>query len=181
MDSCYHEKEAQLRRANQVEEEQELGRAAETARCLLLFSRAISGAAAAAAAAAAPLPLKGGSYECKTCNRRFSSFQALGGHRASHKRPRFAGEDGGDVDSDDQQPHKQRRGKARGHECAICGLEFAIGQALGGHMRRHRNEAIELTLGAPTAETTKKAAKKARFFDLNLPPLEDYPTTFILA
>ncbi|KAF4373479.1 hypothetical protein F8388_025173 [Cannabis sativa] len=25
-------------------------------------------------------------FECKTCNKRFSSFQALGGHRASHKK-----------------------------------------------------------------------------------------------
>ncbi|RZC77061.1 hypothetical protein C5167_001830 [Papaver somniferum] len=27
-------------------------------------------------------------YECKTCNRCFPSFQALGGHRASHKKPK---------------------------------------------------------------------------------------------
>ncbi|KAK4750251.1 hypothetical protein SAY87_027700 [Trapa incisa] len=27
-------------------------------------------------------------YQCKTCGRTFPSFQALGGHRASHKRPR---------------------------------------------------------------------------------------------
>ncbi|CAN6442866.1 unnamed protein product [Victoria cruziana] len=181
MDSCCsHGTEPRVRRADEAveEESEELRRAAETASCLLFLSSAIRGAAAAAVAAA-PLPLKGGGYECKTCNRRFSSFQALGGHRASHKRPRFVGEDG-DVDGDEQQPHKQRRGKGGGHECAICGLEFAIGQALGGHMRRHRNEAIELTLGAPTAEPTKKVAKKARFLDLNLPPLEDYPT-FILA
>jgi hypothetical protein len=25
-------------------------------------------------------------YECKTCNKKFSSFQALGGNRANHKR-----------------------------------------------------------------------------------------------
>ncbi|KAJ6299668.1 hypothetical protein OIU76_020613 [Salix suchowensis] len=24
------------------------------------------------------------------------------------------------------------------HRCSICGLEFPLGQALGGHMRRHR-------------------------------------------
>nr|GMC57494.1 zinc finger protein ZAT11-like [Ipomoea batatas]GMD86097.1 zinc finger protein ZAT11-like [Ipomoea batatas]GME11403.1 zinc finger protein ZAT11-like [Ipomoea batatas] len=28
--------------------------------------------------------------------------------------------------------------KPKTHECSICGVEFALGQALGGHMRRHR-------------------------------------------
>ncbi|MQK22417.1 C2H2-type zinc finger protein, partial [Escherichia coli] len=32
-------------------------------------------------------------FECKTCKRKFSSFQALGGHRASHKKPKLNGED----------------------------------------------------------------------------------------
>jgi len=32
-------------------------------------------------------------YECKTCNKCFPTFQALGGHRASHKKPRLAGAD----------------------------------------------------------------------------------------
>ncbi|KAJ8503709.1 hypothetical protein OPV22_004595 [Ensete ventricosum] len=30
-------------------------------------------------------------FECRTCNRQFPSFQALGGHRASHKKPRLDG------------------------------------------------------------------------------------------
>ncbi|KAE8670473.1 Zinc finger protein ZAT12 [Hibiscus syriacus] len=66
-------------------------------------------------------------FACKTCNKRFSSFQALGGHRASHKKPRLMVEDA---------PVSPKKPKT--HECSICGLEFAIGQALGGHMRRHR-------------------------------------------
>jgi hypothetical protein len=33
-------------------------------------------------------------FVCKTCNRTFPSFQALGGHRASHKKPRQDGEGG---------------------------------------------------------------------------------------
>ncbi|WOH02219.1 hypothetical protein DCAR_0521608 [Daucus carota subsp. sativus] len=69
-------------------------------------------------------------YECKTCNRQFPSFQALGGHRASHKRPKLMV---GDL-------LQQVAVKPKTHECSICGVEFALGQALGGHMRRHRAE-----------------------------------------
>ncbi|GFY99312.1 C2H2-type zinc finger family protein [Actinidia rufa] len=67
-------------------------------------------------------------FACKTCNREFPTFQALGGHRASHKKPRLAtvGESDGSL------------AKLKTHECSICGLEFATGQALGGHMRRHK-------------------------------------------
>lgn len=67
-------------------------------------------------------------FECKTCNRQFPSFQALGGHRASHKKPRLI----------DDQHNRVQGAKPRVHECSICSMEFAIGQALGGHMRRHR-------------------------------------------
>lgn len=67
-------------------------------------------------------------YECKTCSRKFPSFQALGGHRTSHKKPKLiAGE------LVEQEPVKPKP-----HECSICGMEFPLGQALGGHMRRHR-------------------------------------------
>ncbi|GMJ08962.1 hypothetical protein like AT2G28710 [Hibiscus trionum] len=69
-------------------------------------------------------------FACKTCNKRFPSFQALGGHRASHKKPRLTGGDAPEMPVSPKKP--------KTHECSICGLEFAIGQALGGHMRTHR-------------------------------------------
>ncbi|KAK8596393.1 hypothetical protein V6N13_001024 [Hibiscus sabdariffa] len=72
---------------------------------------------------------RGRVFACKTCNKSFSSFQALGGHRASHKKPRLT-KGGGDAPVSPKKP--------KSHECSICGREFAIGQALGGHMRRHR-------------------------------------------
>uniref|UniRef100_A0A1D1YUJ8 Zinc finger protein ZAT11 n=1 Tax=Anthurium amnicola TaxID=1678845 RepID=A0A1D1YUJ8_9ARAE len=94
-------------------------------------------------------------FECKTCNRQFPSFQALGGHRASHKKPRLGGEHSGG----DQVAHPPAAAPARPrvHECAICGLEFPIGQALGGHMRRHRPAPD----GSPHALGDKKAAAAA--------------------
>ncbi|KAJ3667646.1 hypothetical protein LUZ60_012982 [Juncus effusus] len=69
-------------------------------------------------------------FECKTCNRQFPSFQALVGHRASHKKPKLGS---GEISESDL----GALAKPKLHECSICGLEFSIGQALGGHMRRH--------------------------------------------
>ncbi|XP_042416451.1 zinc finger protein ZAT12-like [Zingiber officinale] len=67
-----------------------------------------------------------GEFKCKTCSRRFVTFQALGGHRTSHKRPRV------------ERPAAGKESGTGSHRCGVCGVEFALGQALGGHMRRHR-------------------------------------------
>ncbi|CAH8380791.1 unnamed protein product [Eruca vesicaria subsp. sativa] len=80
-------------------------------------------------------------YRCKTCMKEFSSFQSLGGHRASHNKHV-------DNSSSDEQLSslssgsiaKKKTKNTREHRCTICGLEFPMGQALGGHMRKHRNE-----------------------------------------
>jgi hypothetical protein len=85
-----------------------------------------------------------GEFVCKTCSRAFTSFQALGGHRTSHLRGRHGLELG--VGARALKQHKQAAGSGgdkqphQHHECHICGLGFEMGQALGGHMRRHREE-----------------------------------------
>ncbi|KAI3791877.1 hypothetical protein L2E82_05741 [Cichorium intybus] len=130
-------------------------------------------------------------YECKTCNRGFTSFQALGGHRASHNKPHKEVYD---------QPSKNRTsvsispnkhllcspsGTTKGpkvHECSICGSDFTSGQALGGHMRRHRSMSMSAraTSTATAACNTSdgcyesKRHKTILPLDLNLPaPIED--------
>lgn len=107
---------------------------------------------------------QGGAFKCKTCNREFQSFQALGGHRASHKKPKQLM--GSDISS----------WKPKMHGCPICGLEFAIGQALGGHMRKHRAAAAMVTeeAEAPMAVLNKESSKSVDLcLDLNLTPLEN--------
>ncbi|KAG6434238.1 hypothetical protein SASPL_105861 [Salvia splendens] len=111
-------------------------------------------------------------FECKTCNRQFPSFQALGGHRASHKKPRLG-------DDREASPPKPKT-----HECAICGLEFPIGQALGGHMRRHRSETVQKLLPSPDLSLSpspsplppivkKPNSRRVLCLDLNLTPSEN--------
>ncbi|XP_026412418.1 zinc finger protein ZAT12-like [Papaver somniferum] len=106
-----------------------------------------------------PMSTQSRVFECKTCSRQFPSFQALGGHRASHKKPKLM-----DPSTLDDQ---QQAAKPKIHECSICGLQFAIGQALGGHMRRHRSAMLESSFttaaglsssssGVSTDDTTPK-------------------------
>ncbi|XP_073146194.1 zinc finger protein ZAT9-like [Henckelia pumila] len=78
-----------------------------------------------------------GKYRCKTCNELFRSYQALGGHRASHKKIK--------VNPPASTSEMARRGGGpvaaaaveRVHECPFCDRVFASGQALGGHKRSH--------------------------------------------
>ncbi|XP_012827285.1 PREDICTED: uncharacterized protein LOC105948612 [Erythranthe guttata] len=127
-------------------------------------------------------------YECKTCSRTFPSFQALGGHRASHKKPKPPAA-AADVDrkkpppaaappidqTAEYTPAPTSTQFPKTHECSICGSEFASGQALGGHMRRHRSAATNTN--TTSSSDIIDAGEKTRNMlelDLNLPaPPED--------
>lgn len=165
-------------------------------------------------------------YECKTCNRTFPSFQALGGHRTSHKKIKSVAEEkkstadsvSPSIDQQQQQEEKINRiitasvtstqialnkgnsnshgnfinNKPKIHECSICGAEFSSGQALGGHMRRHRPPTITATNTKITVDeisnntsdnsshdddqNSKEKPKMFLSLDLNLPasPEDDH-------
>ncbi|KAM0841074.1 hypothetical protein ACQ4PT_059245 [Festuca glaucescens] len=110
-----------------------------------------------------------GEFVCKTCGRAFTSFQALGGHRTSHLRGRHGLELGVGVAKAIRD--MKRSEDKQSHECHNCGLGFETGQALGGHMRRHREEMALTGVGAddqwvwrsvalPDQETVERAADR---------------------
>ncbi|XP_077216109.1 uncharacterized protein LOC143850747 [Tasmannia lanceolata] len=104
-------------------------------------------------------------YKCTTCNKIFHSYQALGGHRASHMKikgcsaPRMEGSKNSietnvsplSTAVDKLKPSRienlidkggggetsNGQKKIKGHECPICLRVFSSGQALGGHKRSH--------------------------------------------
>ncbi|KAH7854902.1 hypothetical protein Vadar_018881 [Vaccinium darrowii] len=144
-------------------------------------------------------------YQCKTCDRCFPSFQALGGHRASHNKPNKANGDQEKIkpsttttltqEDQDQEnsttsttlslqivsnsrvspPSSTSNAKSRVHECSTCGAEFSSGQALGGHMRRHRS--VPMATSSTGGDLDTREVKKSRnvlALDLNqLPAPED--------
>ncbi|KAA8522221.1 hypothetical protein F0562_012894 [Nyssa sinensis] len=113
-----------------------------------------------------------GKYQCETCKKVFRSFQALGGHKTSHKK----------INDESEQPRQigSHNADKKVYECPFCSKVFGSGQALGGHKRSHF-----LVSSTPANENSAKFgdhssadASSPKFgdslIDLNLPaPMED--------
>lgn len=100
------------------------------------------------------------SYKCSVCGKAFPSYQALGGHKSSHRRPTGLGDVRLFSSFGGSGPVSSSGGRA--HQCCVCLRSFATGQALGGHKRCHYWE------GWSSSGAT------VRDFDLNLPPLPEF-------
>ncbi|XP_066383061.1 zinc finger protein 36-like [Miscanthus floridulus] len=125
-----------------------------------------------ARAAASELPLQ---FRCPVCSKAFASYQALGGHKASHRKPAAAARDGRAPSSSSSQHQKgaaeasSSSGSAGAgrHVCTVCHRYFATGQALGGHKRFHYLHGPSVPASLPPS--TEGAG--AGWLDLNLTTL----------
>uniref|UniRef100_A0A0D9WHC7 C2H2-type domain-containing protein n=1 Tax=Leersia perrieri TaxID=77586 RepID=A0A0D9WHC7_9ORYZ len=104
--------------------------------------------------------------------RRFSTFQALGGHMTGHTRlevqlrqQREHGNSGGGSPA--MRVTNRRATGQLWHPCSKCGQEFRMGQALGGHMRRHRAEE------AAAAQASEEVQPEPETPNLNNPLVEE--------
>ncbi|XP_060195047.1 zinc finger protein ZAT9-like [Lycium barbarum] len=131
-------------------------------------------------------------FQCTNCNKSFHSYQALGGHKASHKRTNKGCEKvvidnehlqnqaadskltkSSCSDSSTIDEFGEKVEKLKGYECPICFKIFQSGQALGGHKRSHliteskSNNNKDIIIQKPTEEIRD-------LLDLNLPaPVEE--------
>ncbi|KAE8659161.1 hypothetical protein F3Y22_tig00116964pilonHSYRG00216 [Hibiscus syriacus] len=136
------------------------------------------------------------SYKCSVCNKSFNSYQALGGHKASHRKL-----SGGNDDQSTSTTNSAIAGgvisaalnpSGKSHECSICHKSFPTGQALGGHKRCHYeggsgNSAIAsasasgvTSEGVGSTNNMNHISQRVEF-DLNLPALPEFsPANFFV-
>ncbi|KAL2318466.1 hypothetical protein Fmac_032342 [Flemingia macrophylla] len=129
-----------------------------------------------------PPPASKMTYRCSVCEKGFPSYQALGGHKASHRKHLpGGGEDQPTSTSSAASSVNTAGGGSRTHECSICHKTFPTGQALGGHKRCHyegngsgngnTNSAVTASEGVGSTHTVSH-----RDFDLNIPAFPEILT-----
>ncbi|CAL9236994.1 unnamed protein product [Arabidopsis halleri] len=123
-----------------------------------------------------------GRFKCETCGKVFKSYQALGGHRASHKKNKACMTKTEQVKTEYIHGDKEKRI----HECPICFRVFTSGQALGGHKRSHGSN-IGAGRGLSVSqivqidkEEEEEVSVKQRMIDLNLPALNEEDETSLV-
>ncbi|XP_043700175.1 uncharacterized protein LOC122650870 [Telopea speciosissima] len=103
-------------------------------------------------------------FKCRTCNKTFTSHQALGGHRSSHKI----------TEEKEEEPESQTQTESP-HRCKICNKTFQTGQALGGHQRCHWVSTAEAapssSVAPPPEDIISKTGRVMLDFDLNELPV----------
>ncbi|KAG5409189.1 hypothetical protein IGI04_005508 [Brassica rapa subsp. trilocularis] len=117
-------------------------------------------------------------HVCVTCNKSFTSYQALGGHRASHNKVKvlenhharangealLLGTEAMITGLGSAQGPNTSLSSIEDHVCNKCHKSFPTGQALGGHKRRHWTgpASSEVATAVPSAATAPGGASSSQ-------------------
>lgn len=142
-------------------------------------------------------------FKCSTCNKCFSSHQALGGHRSSHNKfkisihnaidecinnavsgaennPSYAQTEGeanteNNVNNDANATSKLGAAAGVVHQCSVCNKIFATGKALGGHKKCHSTAQSSLLAASDSLEgsSTPTDDHQPRVLDFDLNEIPD--------
>ncbi|KAE8704108.1 BTB/POZ domain-containing protein NPY2-like [Hibiscus syriacus] len=124
-------------------------------------------------------------YKCKVCNKGFPTYQALGGHKSSHRKlvvgadehptttapaeDKFSTAAIATTTKNSPPPVANNQG-CKIHTCSICYKTFSSGQALGGHKRCHYDTGNGSSSNNNSGgDGVKSSSQSQRDFDLNLP------------
>lgn len=127
------------------------------------------------------------SYKCSVCGKAFPSYQALGGHKASHriKPPTVITANTDDSTAAPTLVAGEKHpisASGKIHECSICHKVFPTGQALGGHKRCHYEGNLgggggggskSISHSGSVSSTVSEERSHRGFIDLNLPALPE--------
>ncbi|KAL2329352.1 hypothetical protein Fmac_022779 [Flemingia macrophylla] len=112
-------------------------------------------------------------FKCDRCGKIFQCHQALGGHKANHKKNKNTRE-GGDFD-DGASGKNTDAVDQKAFECTYCSRVFKSARALGGHKKVH-SSGTKLA----NAQTTANQFGGKLVVDLNFPaPIEDKEVIYI--
>ncbi|XP_047088643.1 zinc finger protein 1-like [Lolium rigidum] len=144
--------------------------------CLLMLSR--SGGNHRVQAPQPSLSSPAAEFRCSVCGKSFGSYQALGGHKTSHRvkqpappadptaplaPPVVATAVVAPAEPATSSTAASSDGTTTGrvHRCSICHKEFPTGQALGGHKRKHYDGGVTATATATASSNTELLAVAA--------------------
>lgn len=121
-------------------------------------------------------------YKCSVCGKAFGSYQALGGHKASHRNKAMSSDEVTTSSTGSGTGTGTGTGTVTGsgrlHECSICHKTFPTGQALGGHKRCHYEGTIGGGASASSVAASAAAGAEVQVsgkmrFDLNIPAVPE--------
>ncbi|XP_047087077.1 zinc finger protein 36-like [Lolium rigidum] len=129
-----------------------------------------------------PAPAEDLRFRCAVCGKAFASYQALGGHKSSHRKPPPTGVDhyaaaaavSAHASASEDTAASSGGSTSGPHRCTICRRGFATGQALGGHKRCHYWDGTSVSMSMSVSLSASASGSSAvRNFDLNLLPVPE--------